>query len=190
MEEHPQYAQTVTDIEARGYKVVPTQGVPCVVIREVVDTQGNVLRIEREVQVRFGMPYLDLEHELGHLDQIQDRLKADMLPIDRVFESGRESPDHQGLYEAWMNDISEYQNRLVEYLRLHLRGVDLDVLEYHAQEVRNWRGEYSKISREAQRGSRRAVQRMAWGQKFFPDIAALAMAYREASGDKLEQDLR
>ena len=90
MEEHPQYAQTIANIKARGYNVVFVEGTACVVIREVVSQQGQPLRIEREVQVRSSMAYLDLEHEIGHLDQIEQRLKEGMLPTSRVFESGRQ----------------------------------------------------------------------------------------------------
>ncbi len=190
MEEHPQYAQTIADIEARGYKVIFVEGAACVVVREVVNQQGEPLRIEREVQVRSGMAYLDLEHEIGHLDQIEHRLKEEMLPTERVLESGRQSSDRQNLYEDWMNDISEYHNRLVEYKRLYALGVDTDVLEAHVQGVRNWREEYKKIMRVALRGSSRAGKRVVWAHKFFPDIAELEMFYQDAGGDKLETDPR
>ena len=89
-----------------------------------------------------------------------------------------------------MNDISEYHNRLVEYKRLYMRGVDVDVLEAHTQGVRTWRTEYKKIMREVLHGSSRAARRVAWGHKFFPDIAELEMFYQEAGGDILERDLR
>lgn len=190
MEEHPLYAQTIADIEARGYKVVLVEGTACVVVREVVNLQGIPLQIEREMQIRPGMTFIDLEHEVGHLDQIEYQLKEEMLPTERVLESGRQSSDRRNLYEDWMNDISEYHNRLVEYKRLYERGVDVDVLEAHVQGARIWREEYKKIIRVALRGSSRAAQRVAWGYKFFPDIAELEMFYREAGGNIFESDLR
>lgn len=190
MEEHPQYAQMLAEIETRGCKVVFAEDDPCVVVREVVNAQGATLRIEREMQIRPGMAYLDLEHETGHLDQIETRLRDAMLPTKRVLESGRPFPNTQGLYPKWQNDISEYHNRLIEYKRLYERGIARDILEEHAQGVRIWRERYAKMVREKRYGSLEATSRIEWGQKYFPNIGELAIAYSESGGENLERDRR
>jgi hypothetical protein len=136
------------------------------------------------------MPYLDLEHEIGHLDQIENQLKGAMRPTERVLESGRRSSLREALYEDWMDDISEYHNRLVEYMRLYQRGVDVDVLEAHAQGVRDGRDAYQKIERKARYRSSQASERVKWGQKHFPDIVTLEADYRAAGGYENERDLR
>jgi hypothetical protein len=88
------------------------------------------------------MRWLDLEHDLGHVDQMESMDHP--LVTDRVLEDGTpyKGPNRGGFLTEQLNAITEYHNRLIEYFRLKDRGVDPAVLEEHAEGVRYWRDRY------------------------------------------------
>lgn len=103
---------------------------------------GTLLRTEKTVVVRPGMRFLDLEHELGHVDQAESFRKP--LATRRVLENGRpyRGPDRPGLLTKQLDAIVEYHNRLVEFFRLKERGVAPQILREHADGVRAAREVY------------------------------------------------
>jgi hypothetical protein len=87
MEQHPDFTKVVADLEARGYKLKYAEGDPHVEIREVLTPEGELIRTEKTVVVRKGMRFLDLEHELGHVEQAEGC--KDPLVTERVLENGK-----------------------------------------------------------------------------------------------------
>lgn len=180
MEEHPDYPTVLRELEERGFTVLPTSGDPHVWVRHVVDAQGNVLRVERELHARPGMRFLDLEHELGHARQVTDprRYPPDRYPHGSLpDEYVRETPEgqrtkpklHGPKIKSYQIAVHEYHVRLEEYLRLAERGVDPAILQEHARGVDEWRERYRD---EIGRG-RRSENRPGWVTDHFPDLTDL-----------------
>ncbi len=80
---------------------------------------------------------LDLEHELGHVEQLESL--RDAPATDRVLESGKEysGVPKPGYVTTARDTILGFHNRLREYFRLKERGVPFDVLKEHAAGVRD-----------------------------------------------------
>jgi hypothetical protein len=186
MEEHPSYRTTLDEIRRLGFEVKKTSGDPYVSVREVLNPEGQVIRVEKNVFVRDGMRFLDLEHELGHIRQLTERFGENPLPTERVIEypDGRtkQAPDQQGVLTTWQNTVTEFHNRLVEFLRLHERGASPELLREHAQGVKEWRNLY--VEKGLKGG--RSPSRQSWVQEHFPDLPQLTDRYAQAGGPGLE----
>jgi 5,10-methylene-tetrahydrofolate dehydrogenase/methenyl tetrahydrofolate cyclohydrolase len=175
MEDHPDFPQLVHGLQDQGFSLVDTRGDPHVVIRQVIDQSGNVIAVEHELHARPGMRYLDLEHEMGHVEQALDRSRFPNGPplTDVVMQNpdGSRVQVHNApqAMKGWQDPIVEYHNRLQEYIRLAERGVDPAVLGEHARGVDQWRDEYWR------KGLKRGYSgsQAAWAEEHFPDIAAL-----------------
>ncbi len=186
MEEHPDYSATVAELDRLGFQLTPTSGDPHVSVTEVLNLAGEVIRVEKKVYVREGMRYLDLEHEVGHVRQLTERFGENPLPTDRVIEYPdgrvRNISRRGGVLTEWQNTITEYHNRLVEFLRLHERGANPELLREHAEGLREWRELY--WDRGLKGG--RSQSRRDWVQEHFPDLPALESRYNQAGGRVLE----
>lgn len=180
MEEHPDFPAVVREFEERGFTMHPTTGDPHIWVRHVVDAQGNVLRVEREVHVRPGMRFLDLEHELGHARQVTDprryppeRYPHGSLPDEYVHETPegerRKARVHGPKVKKFQYAAHEYHVRMEEYLRLAERGVDPPILQEHARGVDEHRQEHYQ---QLRKGSY-SEDREGWVRAHFPDIPEL-----------------
>ena len=141
MEAHPDYQALIQTAKNAGFEIKHTKGDPYVEVIEVHDREGNIIRLEKGLGLQKGMRYIDLEHELDHIQQLL-RFGEQGLLTDRVQEypNGRrvKSRNQEGVITPWQNSILEYHNRLNEFLRLHERGVDLSTLKEHAEGVDEW----------------------------------------------------
>lgn len=84
MEQHPQYEETIGQVKAAGFEIKVGKEAR-VEIKEVVDLNGNLIRVEKTLYVIENMRYLDLEHELGHIKQLE-RFDENLPPHYRVIE--------------------------------------------------------------------------------------------------------
>jgi len=176
MEQHPQYQETIRQVTEAGFeiKVTDNKELVCVEVKEVVTsdkTDREVIRVEKRLYLLRNMRYLDLEHEVGHIKQLQERFGGKMA-TDRVIEkNGREKKATQtdGVLTKWQNTITEYHNRLVEFIRLYERGASRELLIEHARGVKTWSQEYRKKGLNNGYGSNRL-----WAEKYFPDLIELS----------------
>jgi hypothetical protein len=145
MEDHPDFPQVLEDLQAKGYEFTyDNRGAPRVKIVETVSSDGKPIGLKKYLFANRGMRWIDLEHELGHVGQME-AMESPMV-THRVLEDGREytGPNRGGYLTEQLNAVTEYHNRLIEYFRLKERGVDPELLQAHADEVRKWRKEYLK----------------------------------------------
>ncbi|MEC4818002.1 MAG: hypothetical protein SAK29_32740 [Scytonema sp. PMC 1069.18] len=187
MEQHPNYESSIAEIKRLEFIVKNTlRDEPHVVVREVLNPDLEIIRVEKILYIQEGMRYLDLEHELGHIQQLTERFGEKLLPTERVIEYPdglvKDISDRGGVLTSWQNTITEYHNRLVEFLRLHSRGANPELLAEHARGVRAWRGKYLEKGLKG----RRSPTRLAWAQEHFPDISTLESQYRDIRGFTLE----
>jgi hypothetical protein len=179
MEEHPQYEASLQQAKDSGFSVKYTEGDPHVTVREIVDSTGKVIRVEKELNLQAGMRYLDLEHELGHIKQLE-RFGENIPPTQRLMEQPdgvlREAPNQQGVLTTWQDPILEYHNRLDEFLRLSERGANRELLEEHMEGVEIWATRYHE---KGLKGGR-SPSRVEWANEYFPDIPELRNRYDQA----------
>lgn len=189
MEAHPDYESLIQTAKKVGFVIKYTTDAPYVEITEVYDEEGNLIRIEKELYLQKGMRYIDLEHELGHIEQLL-RFGEPVIAMNRVIEyaNGRrvQSRNQKGLMAPWQVAILEYHNRLNEFLRLYERGVSVSILREHFEGVEEWEEKYMKKARGGpNRGrggmpsSKQRVKR-AWARTYFDDISELATKYQAA----------
>jgi hypothetical protein len=179
MEEHPDYAATIAMVEVAGFTIVEAPKAQ-VVIRRVVGADRGTLRIERELRVITGMRYLDLEHEVGHINQVLDtaRFPEGPLPTDIVKEvptGYADADDQSGKLTSPMNVAMEYHNRLQELIWLNERGAPHDIMLEHLGGIdgidgittdgKGWAKKYTDLLR--------SPTKSAWANAHFPDIADL-----------------
>lgn len=178
MEEHPDYETAIQKAKDAGFEI-RSAGFASVDRIEFYDKEGNLLRIEKVLNVLQRMRYLDLEHELGHIEQFS-RFGDRIPPTDKYVElpNGRrtKAPNQQGVLTVPQSTITEYHNRLVEFLRLYERRVDIEVLKEHAAGVQ---ASYQKYWKKGIK-KRFSPKKTAWADKYFGDIADLARQYDEA----------
>lgn len=187
MEEHPDYPRIMEEIRELGFTMAHTDGDPNVHVLRVVDPDGQVIRVEQQINLREGMRFLDLEHELGHVHQLTDRTRfPDGPPAMREvteFPDGRQRVNNSvpGLVRGWRIDVAEYHVRLQEFIRLAERGVDADILRAHAEGVSEHRADYQRsVARRPE-----VNERPRWARQHFPDIPAL-----EARANELMTQMR
>jgi hypothetical protein len=175
MEQHPQYQETIRQVTEAGFEIKVSDGAR-VEVKEVVDSDGNVIRVEKTLYVQENMRYLDLEHELGHIKQLE-RFGNNIPPTERVTEqpngSLKTARNQEGILTAWQNTITEYHNRLDEFIRLHERGASPELLKEHADGVEEWYQAYWKKGIKQGRSN----SQTQWAEQYFPDIAALRSRY-------------
>jgi hypothetical protein len=189
MSAHPDYQALIGSAKDAGFEIKYTQGAPYVEVIEVQDREGNLIRLEKIMGLQKGMRYIDLEHELDHIEQLL-RFGEPGMPTDRVTEypNGRrvKSRNQKGVMAPWQNSILEYHNRLNEFLRLYERGVDVSLLKEHADGVETWQQIYFHKGlgghHHGRRGKPNSKQRVkkAWARKYFGDISELVTKYRAA----------
>ena len=177
MEQHPAYSALVQQLAERGYPlVVQEKGPPHVVFKRICDKQGNILREDKYVAVVAGMRFLDLEHEAGHVEQLEGNLGGN-LPTGKfvLLPSGREVPvdNAPDVLQGWQDSVTEYHVRLLEYQRLTDRGASSELLSQHRAGIeearRNYNGELFK------RGPDK--KKTAWAKQYFPELNDLMQQY-------------
>ncbi len=175
MEQHPQYEETIKQIKVAGFEIRISNEAR-VEVKEVVDLNENVIRVEKVLYVQENMRYLDLEHEFGHIKQLQ-RFGNSMSPTHRMVErsdgSLKNAPNQRGVLTTWQDTITEYHNRLDEFLRLYDRGASIELLKEHAEGVEEWLQAYRK---KGLKDGYSQTQKQ-WSQKYFPDITELKSRY-------------
>ncbi|WP_017660515.1 hypothetical protein [Baaleninema simplex] len=180
MQDHPDYPNLINQIESLGFEVRMTSNDPYVSVIEYVDRQGVVLEVERVVNLQENMRFLDLEHEFGHVQQLTERFGGNMLTdryIRRPNGTTKRSRMRHGILTNEQDAVTEYHNRLEEFLRLEERRADLEVLREHAEGVRDWRSVY--------RDRLRSPTLREWATQYFPDIPSLEQRY-SSGGRPLE----
>jgi len=186
MEAHPEYQAVIQTAKNAGFEIKYTKGDPYVEAIEVYDRKGNFIQLEKTLWLQKWMRYIDLEHELDHIEQLL-RFGEQGLPTDRFIEyaNGRrvKSRNQEGVMAPWQNSILEYHNRLNEFQSLYERGVDVSTLKEHAEGVEKWRQIYSNKGlggHNRGRGGRPNSDqrtRRAWARKHFRDISELVTKY-------------
>jgi hypothetical protein len=148
MEQHPNYPALVQHLAQRGYPLVVQAEAPHVFFKRVCDKQGTLVREEKYVSVVAGMRFLDLEHEVGHVEQLEDRFGGN-LPISKFVQL---RPDREVLVknapdvlQGWQDAVTEYHNRLLEYQRLADRGANPSLLAKHLQGLNESATAYQKV---------------------------------------------
>ena len=186
MEEHPDYEAAIQKAKDAGFEIKATHEA-AIKWTELYDLDHNLVRIEKLLLVAPGMRFIDLEHELGHIEQFTTRFGDNIPPLEKKIElpnGYRRNVDVlAGIMTSKQQVIVEYHNRLVEFLRLYERRVDLRVLRQHAYGegtrkkggLKRWEEKYCK------RGInyRESITGMTWMEKYFPEIPELEKQYHE-----------
>lgn len=185
MEEHPDYDTAIQKVLNAGFEI-KYGGEASVESIEIYDKNQNFVRIEKNLHVVAGMRYIDLEHELGHIDQLTTRFGEKVPPTQKVVElpngHRRKAKVLDGILTEKKIAILEYHNRLVEFIRLYERGVDVDLLKEHAygpnfdkqDGVEHWHKRYSWATNKGMSKSRGA-----WIELYLPDLDGLKAKYEK-----------
>jgi hypothetical protein len=175
MEGHPDYEQAIQTAKDAGFEIKKS-GFARVEVLEIYNQEGNYLRVEKILHVLEGMRYIDLEHELGHIEQL-GRFGVEVFPTDKLVElpNGHRYryKIRDGILTVPQASIFEYHNRLVEYIRLAERNVESDVLIEHARGVEYWKKESWR--KGLSKGN--SPKKQAWANRYFGDIKKLAKQY-------------
>ncbi len=183
MELHPGYSSLVDDARARGFVVINDHKAHVANIR-VIDPAGKVLEVRRELHVVPGMRYLDLEHELGHIHQLE-RFGNDPPATETLVrradgtETAAKNELRRGTFNKAENNVVEYHNRLEEYVRLAERGAPDELLRREAEALKKWR-----VSAEGSGlGQGRGGGLHRWARDHFPEIPELERRARALGAD-------
>jgi hypothetical protein len=194
MEEHPDYEADIQKAKDAGFEV-RFSGEASIEWTELYDLNQNLLRIRKVLNVATGMRYIDLEHELGHIEQFTTRFGDTVPPLEKKIEFSkhprREANDAlpsdvdvlAGIMSEKKKAILEYHNRLIEFIRLYKRGVDVGLLKEHAygpkldkkDGIEHWYRQYLWATNKEMSKSR-----AAWIAKHLPDLIELQDQYKKA----------
>ena len=188
MEEHPNYEALIQKAKDAGFEV-RFSGEASMKWTKPYALDQNFVRIEKILNVAAGMRYLDLEHELGHIEQFTTRFGDKVPPLEKKIPlpSGyrRDVDVLAGILTSKQQIIVEYHNRLVEFLRLYDRGVDVEILKEHAHGpdldgedgLDYWKNEYEwKALNHCL-----STSRIAWTEKYFPELPELEKRYEQCT---------
>jgi hypothetical protein len=183
MEDHPDYQRLIEEATAKGFTVqwsAPAR----VALVHVIDETGALIEVRREIHLLQGMRFLDLEHEMGHLRQL-DRFGTAPPPTLKLVrkQNGAEVEAggslQAGTLTTRQNAVVEYHNRLDEYIRLASRDAPGDLLTEHAQGLNHWRKQAETD------GLGRGGSIDKWAEQHFNEIPSLERKAREF-GAKLD----
>lgn len=186
MEQHPDYDAAIQKAKDGGFEV-RFSGEASIEWTELYDLNQNFLRIRKVLNVAAGMRYIDLEHELGHIEQFTTRFGDTVPPLEKKIEFSRHHRRDVDVLAGIMSEkekaILEYHNRLVEFMRLYKRGVDVELLKEHAygpkfdkkDGIEHWYREYLWATNKEMSKSR-----AAWIAKHLPDLIGLQDQYKKA----------
>ena len=184
MEEHPDYETAIQKAKDAGFEIIFTNEAS-VKWTELYDLNQKFVRLERLLNVVARMRYLDLEHELGHIDQFS-RFGDKVPPLEKKIQlpNGfrRDVDVLAGIMSNKQVAILEYHNRLVEFVRLYERRVDLKILKEHAYGSSLYKNGGLVAAYEGYLwGTNREMSktRRAWIEKYFPEIPDLKKRYEE-----------
>lgn len=124
--------------------------------------------------VVYSRMFVDLEHELDHIEQIFSRFISQGIPLfTKVWEQQpnkqwQEKPDHPDSLRNWQNSIIEYHVRLLEFRRLFSRNVPKEILEAHADQLMVWAKRYNTAI-----GIGKSQSKKVWVEQYFPDLPHL-----------------
>ena len=171
MEDHPDFVETVKKLKERGYELrYDEKKPPHVMFRKIYDKQGNHIDTEKYVSANEGMRYLDLEHEIGHVDQLENNLGGE-IAVEKVirFEPGSGRQNKQlkngGLLTDRQDAIVEYHVRLQEDDRLVDRKADQELLDKHRKGLVDAKESYLR----AVNGGK-SLKDIKWVKEYFPDL--------------------
>lgn len=186
MEEHPDYEAAMQKAKDAGFEV-KFSGEASMTWTELYDFEQNFVGIEKILNVAAGMRYIDLEHELGHIEQFTTRFGDNVPPLEKKIPlpNGfrRDVDVLAGILTEKQKIIVEYHNRLVEFLRLYDRGVDVKVLKEHAHGP-NLDGDdgldyWKKINHRKALNKGMSLGRSRWIETYFPELASLERRYEQ-----------
>ena len=184
MEEHPDYQNLIDKIINQGFLIISDREAHVSYI-EVINTQKEVIRVEKELHIIPDMRYIDLEHEFGHIRQLE-RFDG-KLYTDRFMEKPngnlkRFNDNADDILHSWRNIVTELHNRLQEFLRLDERDANPELLLEHSREssegITKWLKLFNKHTRKK--------NRLVWIVQYFPDLIDLRKEYAD-SIDKLRK---
>lgn len=183
MEDHPNYARKLEEVREKGFEIVFEKRLdPRVEVKEIVDMKGNLLRVERKLFLGENMQYLDLEHELGHIYQLEhlasneSGITATVRNAEKPIANGKvkliHAPNQDGVLDSALNKVTELHNRLVEFNRLFENGAENALLFEHAKGVASWRSDLQKvISMEKRTYKTSNIEK--WALRHFEDMYEL-----------------
>ena len=191
MEEHPNYENIIKEFKNAGFEIIihnDFKNSPRVEILEITNKNTGEVKIEKRLHITENMRFTDLEHEYGHLKQIE-RLGENAPPTNKeeivTRKDGKTSQikakNQQGVLTAKQNAVLEYHNYLSEFLRLSERGAAREILEEHATYVENWRR--TSLSKGL------AIKNSSltkWTNKYLSDLPDLIKQYEKAGGTEFE----
>ncbi len=184
MEEHPDYQSLIDLIINQGFVIIKDREARISYI-EVINTQKEVVRVEKELHIIPNMRYIDLEHEFGHIKQLE-RFEG-KLYTDRFMEKPngnlkRFNDNADDILHGWRNIVTELHNRLQEFLRLLERDANPELLLEHSSDksegITKWLKLFNKHTRKK--------NRLVWIDQYFPDLIDLRKEYAEKI-DKLRK---
>jgi hypothetical protein len=203
MEDHPEFAAKVAELQAKGFEIRYAGEHPR--HRDDVDPHagwdeiempGGKITIERYVVVIRGMRYLDLLHEAGHVDQMLVNFAGKPPITGRYSERGgyraklgEQKAASRGAYFGSKYEMAttELHNRLVEWIRMR-KIMESDPATYneqllidHAAGIKQYRGKMMENL------NRRSPAQEKWTKDKFPDLEQLKQEYRDLGGLDLEK---
>jgi hypothetical protein len=185
---HPNYAATVAYLKSVGFdiKFITDFELTRVVSKKIVNAKGEFLRSEKYIQIPENARFLDLEHEVGHVKQLQENLSGVVQYTAKFLE--RENGVQKELDGNKVNDsdvltinqnkVTEYHNRLVEFIRLSERVNDpltteqKNLLGDHAKQVSKWADDYKKEVNNIRDPNNKTKK---FANENFPDIPELTV---------------
>ncbi|MGL6339547.1 MAG: hypothetical protein ACRC80_10445 [Waterburya sp.] len=181
MKEHPNYQNLISEVESKGYKIVEGREARVSYV-EVINKQKEIITVEKELHVLSDMRYIDLEHEVGHIGQLE-RFDGNLY-TDRYKQGndGRRKLFNQNaphVLQEWQDIVTEYHNRLDEFLRLYERDASPELLAEHSSMQTDGIDYWNRLYNDKIFNKGRGSQKTNWVKEHFPDLAELRQQYNK-----------
>ena len=177
MKEHPNYQNLIDEVESKGFKIIETNEARVRYV-EYINKVREVIRVEKELLVIPDMRYIDLEHELGHIKQLEKfnwKLFTDRF-MEKPNGNLKEFNNADDILHPWRDEVTELHNRLQEFLRLYERDANIELLLEHSRESNEGVIKWMKLVNEHSTSKNRPQ----WIDQYFPDLKDLRRRYADA----------
>ena len=165
MEQHPNFQTLLDELKQMGYEFrYNDKGNAHAAFIAIFDKDGNLIRTEKYVTLEQGSRFIDLEHEVGHVKQLEGNLQG-KVPTESYLqrENGTLKKMNSNQLTTKQNIITEYENRLAEIQRLKDRGAGPELIKEHEDGIIPWQKDYNQIMKYGGKDAQ-------WAKDNFPNI--------------------
>lgn len=174
MQLHPEFGEMMKFLKDQNVKIVEIKDITQDVgytEKFVFTRQLELVRVDKILEWHPEMRFLDLEHEIDHIIQLEQNLQGKYATTTEVIRrQGVEVPRDMpklGYLTYVERNFLEYEVRIKEVLRLKANGAPKELIKEHLEGLKDTFDNFDKSKPDYYRDRLKYTE---WQKKYFPDF--------------------